>query len=182
MTQRSPAARLVCEKELIRIAFGYELFAFQRQPGAVQPNMRGGCETKFFPHHLAMRLPDVMRAELLSHLGARGAGGDLEGEAEPRQVLAGMVVRIGQLWKAVVVRPRLFALVDGGIEIDEMPAGLAGRLHENFDVALAVERAGIAARGVVVDHRIDVGGLAPPHAFEMDPEGCACRPARNIKR
>ena len=56
-----------------------------------------------------------------------------------------MVVRIGELREAVIVRPRLLALVDAGIEIDEVPARLAGRLHDDLDVALAVEGAGVAA-------------------------------------
>src|SRR5258705_11040757 len=105
---------------------------------------------------------------------ADGIGGcHLEGEAEARQVLAGMVIRIGELWNLEIQRARFLALVDRGIEIDEMPAGLAGRLEEDLDVALAVERAGIADVAVVVDDRVDVGGLGPAHALQMDLERAA---------
>src|SRR5262245_25937384 len=106
----------------------------------------------------------------------------LEGEAEARQVLARMVVREGELRQPVVVRARLLALVDRRIEIDEVPAWLAGRLHDDLDIALAIETAGIARGRVVVDQRVDVGGLAPAHALEMDAEGGAGRPARDVQR
>src|SRR5437870_5674370 len=95
----------------------------------------------------------------------------LEGEAEDRQVLARMILVASQLRQAVVDRTRLLALVDRRIEIDEVPAGLAGCLHEYLDVALAVEAARIAAVAVVVDHRVDVRGFAPADALEMNPEG-----------
>jgi hypothetical protein len=52
----------------------------------------------------------------------------LEGEMECRQILAGMILSIGELRHAEVVGSDLFALVDAGIEIDEVPAGLPGRL------------------------------------------------------
>src|SRR5262245_58688315 len=112
----------------------------------------------------------------------REAGRHLAGEAETRQILARMVVRIGELGQAVIIRPGLLALVDCRIEIDEMPAGLPGRLHHDLDVALAVEGAGVAAHRVVVDHGVDVGGLAPAHALEMDPERGPHRPARHVER
>src|SRR4051794_37700720 len=92
-----------------------------------------------------------------------------------------MIVRVGKLGKAVIVRARFLALVDRRVEIDEMPPGLAGRLHEDFDVALAVEGAGIAAGRVVVDDGVDVGGLAPAHAFEVDAEGGADRATRYVE-
>src|SRR5690348_1702813 len=78
-------------------------------------------------------------------------GRHLEGEMEGGQVFAGVVGRIGELRDAEIVRPRFVALVDAGIEIDEMPAGLASRLHDQLDIALAVESAGIADVIVVVD-------------------------------
>src|SRR5262245_65202344 len=78
-----------------------------------------------------------------------------------------MVVVPGELRDAEIVRPRLLALVDARIEIDEVPAGLAGRLHDHLDVALAVEAAGIADIGVVVDDMHDVGGLGPARALQL---------------
>src|SRR5262245_43645655 len=112
----------------------------------------------------------------------RRAGRDLKGEAEARQVLARMIVRKGELRKPVVVRARLLALVDRRIEIDEMPAWFPGRLHDDLDVALAVEAAGIARDRVVVDHRVDVGGLAPAHTLEVDTEGGPDGAARHVER
>src|SRR5262245_44922739 len=116
-----------------------------------------------------------------NRLPDRAAGRHLEGEAEARQVLARMVVGERELRQPVVVRPRLLALVDRRVEIDEMPAGLAGRLHDDLDVALAVEAAGIARDRVVVDQRVDVGGLAPAAALDVDAESGAGRTARDIE-
>src|SRR6202040_2292815 len=83
---------------------------------------------------------------------------------------------------AVIDRPRLLALVDRRVKIDVVPAGLSGRLHDDLDVALAVEAARIAAVAVVIDDRVDVGGLAPTDTFEMDPERGLDRPAGDIER
>src|SRR5258708_4422814 len=47
---------------------------------------------------------------------------------------------------------------------------------------MAVEAARIAAVAVVVDDRIDVGGLAPADSFEMDPERGFDRSAGDIER
>src|SRR5216683_3279465 len=58
----------------------------------------------------------------------RNVAGHFEREVERRQILAWMILRIGELRDAEVVGPRLGAFVDAWIEIDEMPAGLAGRL------------------------------------------------------
>src|SRR5262249_62260867 len=93
-----------------------------------------------------------------------------------------MVVGESELRQAIIVRPRFLALVDRRVEIDEMPAGLAGRLHDDLDIALAVEAAGIARDRVVVDQRVDVGGLAPAAALDMDPEGGPGRTAGDIER
>src|SRR5262245_62604196 len=106
----------------------------------------------------------------------------LEHEAECRIVLARMIVVPGELRDAEIVRPRLLALVDAGIEIDEVPAGLAGRLHDHLDVALAVEAAGIADIGVVVDDMHDVGGLGPARALQVNAELGAGGSAANIER
>src|SRR5438128_9358908 len=109
--------------------------------------------------------PDLIRGRLsespatrlawLSHRTRRAdraaARGHLEGEAESRQVFARMVFGKGELRDAEVVRPRLLALVNARIEIDEMPARIAGSLHDQLDIALAVEGAGIADIAVVVD-------------------------------
>src|SRR5262249_45536342 len=110
------------------------------------------------------------RALLPLPLPDRTARRHLEGEAEARQVLARVIVREGELRQPVVVGPRLLALVDRRVEVDEVPAGLAGRLHDDLDVALAVEAAGIARDRVVVDQRVDVGGLAPAAALDVHPE------------
>src|SRR5439155_23703315 len=67
-------------------------------------------------------------------------------------------------------------------EIDEMPARRAGRFDRDLDIALAVEGAGIADIAVVVDESVDVGGLGPADALQMDREGGAHRPAADIKR
>src|SRR6266702_2444432 len=106
----------------------------------------------------------------------------LEREAERRVVLSRMVVVPGELRDAEIVRPRLLALVDAGIEIDEVPPGLAGRLHDHLDVALTVEAAGVADIGVVVDHVHDVGGLGPAGALQVDAELGAGGPAPDIER
>src|SRR5262249_40540466 len=102
---------------------------------------------------------------------ADGAGRrDLEGETEPWQILAGVVIRIGQLRDLEVQRPGFLGVVDGGVEIDEVPPRLTGRLEEDLDVALAIEGAGIADIVVVVVDRVDVGRLGPAHALQMNLE------------
>ena len=63
-----------------------------------------------------------------------------------------------------------------------MPARIAGGLHDQLDIALAVEGAGIADIAVVVDQVDDIGGLAPAHALEVDAERGADRAARDIER
>src|SRR3981081_1728522 len=82
----------------------------------------------------------------------------LEGKAEARQVLARMVVRISELWQPVIIGARFAPLVDRRPEIDVVPARLARRLHEDFNVTLAVEATRIARGRVVVGERIDIGG------------------------
>ena len=67
---------------------------------------------------------------------------------ERRQILTGVIVRIGKLRHAEIIRSGLLAFVDAGIEIDKVPAGLSGCLHDDFDVALAVEGAYIATRRI----------------------------------
>src|SRR6185295_10696897 len=113
--------------------------------------------------------------------GSGTAADHLEREPEPRQVLSRMVVRISQLGQTVVVRPGLLALVDRRIKIDEVPARLPGRLHDDLDIALAVEGAGVAAGSIVVNHSVDVGGFAPAHAFEVDSEGRTRGTARDVE-
>src|SRR5258708_37917528 len=103
-----------------------------------------------------------------------------EGEVEGGEVLVRVIGRIGELGDAEIVGVGLGALVDARIEIDEVPAGRAGRLHEHLDIALAVEGAGVARIGVVVDHVDDVGGLGPAPAFEMQREFGADRSPRDV--
>src|SRR6516225_6972971 len=112
----------------------------------------------------------------------RGSARYLEGIAKRRQILARMVGGIGQLRDTEVVRPRLAALVDAGIEVDEMPAGLAGGLHDQLNIALAVEGAGVADVAVIVDHVHDVGGLAPADPLEVNTERGADRTAAYVQR
>src|SRR5262245_18675653 len=101
---------------------------------------------------------------------------------EGRQILAGMVLRVGQLGDTEIVWSRLGALVNAGVEIDEMPTRRASRLDRDLDIALAVEGAGIANIAVVVDQRVNVGSLGPADALQMDRKGGAHRPAANIER
>src|SRR5262249_47446091 len=91
-----------------------------------------------------------------------------------------MVVREGELRDAEIVRPRLGAFVDARIEVDIVHPGRAGGLHENLYIALAVEGADISRVVVVVDNMVDVGGLRPAAALEMDRESGAGRSARDI--
>src|SRR5262249_47180289 len=103
-------------------------------------------------------------------------------ETKARQILAGMVVGVGELRNLEVQRPGFLAFVDRRVEIDEMPARLTGRLEKDLDVALAVERAGVADVVVVVDDRVDVGGRGPAHALEMNLERGAGRPTPDVER
>src|SRR5260370_12294485 len=95
----------------------------------------------------------------------------LESEVEGGQILARVVVREGELRDAEIVWPRLGAFVDAGVEIDVVHAGRAGCPHDDRNIALAVEGANIAGVVVVVDDVVEVGGLGPADAFEMDREG-----------
>src|SRR5262249_38289185 len=88
------------------------------------------------------RFYDLPRQRML--LADLSGLGHLEGKAEARQILAGMIIRIAELRDAKVQRPRFLALVDGGIEVDEVPARLTARLEEDLHVALAVKGAGVA--------------------------------------
>src|SRR5438045_94214 len=101
---------------------------------------------------------------------------------EGGQILARMVLCIGQLRDAEVVRSRLGALVDAGVEIDKMPARRTRRLDRDLEIALAIEGAGVTDIGVVVDESVDVGGLDPADPLQMDRERGAYRPAANIER
>src|SRR5262249_10583773 len=76
---------------------------------------------------------------LLRQLGTLVARRHFEREVEARQVLARMVVREGELRDAEIVRPRLGAFVDAGVEIDVVHAGRTGCPHDDLDIALAVE-------------------------------------------
>src|SRR6266566_3714482 len=112
----------------------------------------------------------------LRQLGALIARRHLKSEVEGGQILARMVVRERELRDAEIVRPCLGAFVDAGVEIDVVHAGRAGGPHDDLDIALAVEGADIAGVAVVVDDVVEVGGLGPADAFEMDREG---RPGRS---
>src|SRR5262245_47497951 len=75
-----------------------------------------------------------------SLLADQAGTGHLERKAEARQVLARVIVRVGELPNLEILRPRFLALVDRGVEVDEVPPRLAGRFEEDLHVALAVER------------------------------------------
>src|SRR5215204_7792029 len=93
-----------------------------------------------------------------------------------------MVLSIRQLWDPEIVRPRLGAFVDAGVEIDEMPSGFASGLHDQLNVALAVERAGVPDIAVVIDYMDNVGGFAPADALQMNSERRADRATADVKR
>src|SRR4029453_13497927 len=80
--------------------------------------------------------------------------GHLECKSEAREIFARVVIGIGELRQPVVVRPDFFPLIDSGIKVDEVPTGLPGRLHDDFDIALAVEGAGIAAYRFFLENRL----------------------------
>src|SRR5579871_2221571 len=83
----------------------------------------------------------LTKATLLRQLRALIARRHLERKMEARQILARMVIREGELRNAEIVRPRLSTFIDAGIEVDIVHPRRAGRLHEDLDVALAVEGA-----------------------------------------
>src|SRR5215203_2912620 len=93
-----------------------------------------------------------------------------------------MVRGIRQLRDTEIVRPDLGAFIDAGVEIDEMPSGFAGGLHDQLNVALAVERAGVPDITVVIDDMDNVGSLAPADTLQMNSERRADRAAADIKR
>src|SRR5215203_3523636 len=93
-----------------------------------------------------------------------------------------MVLSIRQLWDPEIVRPRLGAFVDAGVEIDEMPYGFAGGLHDQLNVTLAVKRAGISDVAVVIDYMDNVGSFAPADALQMNSKRRADRAAADVKR
>src|SRR5262249_16284173 len=78
-------------------------------------------------HHLKRLLLDLTRqaweprgpCRLFHLLADRRLARHLEGEAEAGQIFARMIVRVSQLRQAVIVRPRLGALVDRRIEVNE---------------------------------------------------------------
>jgi hypothetical protein len=81
-----------------------------------------------------------------------------------------MVGGMGQLRAQKVSRLLLFTAVDRGIQVDEMPAGIARCLQRDRDIALAVEGAGVADLAVVVDDSVDVRGLGPADTLQMHGE------------
>jgi len=107
---------------------------------------------------------------------------DLEGEAEVRQVFTGMIGGVSQLRDEKIPRLLLFAAVNRRVKVDEMPAGVARRAQGDRDIALAVERAGVADIAVVVDNGVDIRGLSPADALQMHRERCAGRAPLDIER
>ena len=93
-----------------------------------------------------------------------------------------MIIGVRELRNAKIQWPRFLALIDCGIEVDEVPAGLAGRFKQNFHVALAVKGARVADVAVVIDHRVNVSGLGPAHALQVELEGSTCRPSAHVER
>src|SRR5690242_19161706 len=92
-----------------------------------------------------------------------------------------MVGRVSQLRDQKIPWPLLVAAVDRGVEVDEMPAGVARREQRDFDIALAIERADIADIAVVVDHGVDIRGLGPADTLQMNGEGRAGRAVLEVQ-
>src|SRR5215212_4296894 len=63
-----------------------------------------------------------------------------------------------------------------------MPSGFAGGPHDQFNVALAVERAGVPDIAVVIDYMDNIRSFAPTHALQMNPKRRADRAAADVKR
>src|SRR5215204_2666368 len=93
-----------------------------------------------------------------------------------------MVRGIRQLRDTEIVRPDLGAFIDAGVEIDEMPSGFAGGLHDQLNVALAVERAGVPDIAVVIDYMDNVGSFAPADSLQMNSERRAGRAVGLIQK
>src|SRR6516165_3296129 len=107
---------------------------------------------------------------------------DFKSEMEGGQVLAGMIVCIGQLRDRIVIGSAFGAFVDARIEINKMPAGIAGGLEEYLDIALAVKATGVADVTVVVHHMIDVGRLGPSDAFKVSGKRRSDGSSRHVER
>src|SRR6185312_3814129 len=60
------------------------------------------------------------------------------------------------------------SVVDRGIKIDEVPAALPRGMDLHHDVSLGVEAARVAEIRVVDDDRIDVAGLTPTAALDVN--------------
>src|SRR5271155_2594496 len=145
------------------------------------PHMRSSSATTAIssgarlPHHAAAPRSAItpVSALLLRHL---------EGEAEARQVLAGMVGRVSELRDQKVPGPLLLAAVDRRIKVHEMPPEIARRQQGDLDIALAVEGAGVADIAVVEDDGIDIRGFGPADALQMHGEGRTWRAVLDIER
>src|SRR5690242_11210023 len=92
-----------------------------------------------------------------------------------------MIGREGELRDQKVPRPLLVTAVDSGVKIDEMPTRIAGRLQWDFDIALAVESAGVPDIAVVIDDSVNISCLGPAYTLQMHGEGSAGRAALDIE-
>src|SRR5580658_8929323 len=84
---------------------------------SARPRRHGAKSAFAYPSHDGVGL--------FGSYAARTVRRDLEGKMEDRQVLARMVLVAGQFRQAEIDGPGFLALVDGRVEIDEMPAGVA---------------------------------------------------------
>jgi hypothetical protein len=101
-------------------------------------------------------------------------GHDLKGKAERRNLVTRMVVRVSQLRQAIqLLRFVCGALIDSGIQVDQMLAGFAGCREVDDHVPLAVKSTGIAHVGVVVGRRVDVVIFGPADTLEVNRYGRA---------
>src|SRR5437762_14186467 len=82
--------------------------------------------------------------------------GNLEREAERRNTVARMIVRVGELRQPIELLAAFRPLVDAWIEIDEMHAGRARGGEMNDNVTAGIEAARISHVCVVVRRHVDV--------------------------
>src|SRR5579862_4076284 len=97
--------------------------------------------------------------------------GDLEGKPQCGNLVARMVVLVGELRKAIELLVGLGPLVNGGVEVDEVDAGQPCRGEVDDHVALAIEAARVSHVGVVVGRDVDVVEIRPSDALQVDRYG-----------
>lgn len=145
---------------------------------------RSGRKGKFAPAGVFSAPPQyACSAHVKRRYCPSGLGPVTSKQSENGQVFARMIVCIAELRDTKIQGPRFLALVDRWIEIDEMQAGLAGRVEQNFHVALAVKGAAVADVVVVVrpPRRYWRSRSSPP-SLQVDHEEGARRSSARVKR